>query len=111
MPDEKLRRIAIADGSPAFRTAAANYVADLPGYVLAGTSDTALQALSLAIPHTYVINAARTVLMEDPGTFTMPFSTAVLALTVFNLVVFTSGLWLLHRSMQYARKMGMLSGY
>jgi ABC-2 type transport system permease protein len=70
-----------------------------------------LQALSLAIPHTYVINAARTVLMEDPGTFTMPFSTAVIALTVFNLVVFTSGLWLLHRSMQYARKMGMLSGY
>jgi ABC-2 type transport system permease protein len=70
-----------------------------------------LQALSLAIPHTYVINAARTVLMEDPGTFTMPFSTAVIALTVFNLVVFTSGLWLLHRSMQYARKMGVLSGY
>jgi ABC-type polysaccharide/polyol phosphate export permease len=70
-----------------------------------------LQALSLAIPHTYVINAARTVLMEDPGTFTMSFSTAAIALTVFNLVVFTSGLWLLHRSMQYARKMGMLSGY
>jgi ABC-2 type transport system permease protein len=70
-----------------------------------------LQVLSLAIPHTYVINAARTVLMEDPGTFNMPFSTAAIALTVFNLVVFTSGLWLLHRSMQYARKMGMLSGY
>jgi ABC-2 type transport system permease protein len=70
-----------------------------------------LQALSLAIPHTYVINAARTLLMEDPGTFTMSFRTAAIALTVFNLVVFTSGLWLLHRSMQYARKMGMLSGY
>ena len=70
-----------------------------------------LQKLSLAIPHTYVINAARTLLMEDPGTFTMSFRTAAIALTVFNLVVFTSGLWLLHRSMQYARKMGMLSGY
>jgi ABC-2 type transport system permease protein len=70
-----------------------------------------LQALSLAIPHTYVINAARTLLMEDPGTFTMSFRTAAIALTVFNLVVFTSGLWLLNRSMQYARKMGMLSGY
>jgi len=70
-----------------------------------------LQALSLAIPHTYVINAARTLLMEDPGTFTMSFRTAAIALTVFNLVVFTSGLWLFHRSMQYARKMGMLSGY
>ena len=70
-----------------------------------------LQALSLAIPHTYVINAARTLLMEDPGTFSMSFRTAAIALTVFNLVVFSSGLWLLHRSMQYARKMGMLSGY
>ncbi len=70
-----------------------------------------LQKLSLAIPHTYVINAARTLLMEDPGTFTMSFRTAAIALTIFNLVVFTSGLWLLHRSMQYARKMGMLSGY
>jgi ABC-2 type transport system permease protein len=70
-----------------------------------------LQKLSLAIPHTYVINAARTLLMEDPGTFTMSFRTAAIALTIFNLVVFSSGLWLLHRSMQYARKMGMLSGY
>jgi DNA-binding NarL/FixJ family response regulator len=47
MPEERVRRIAIADSSPAFRTAAANFVSDLPGFELAGTSDTALQALTL----------------------------------------------------------------
>jgi ABC-2 type transport system permease protein len=70
-----------------------------------------LRALSWAIPHTYVINSARTVLMEDPGSFSISFGSAALALTLFNLVVFTGGLWLFNRSLQYARKMGMLSGY
>jgi ABC-2 type transport system permease protein len=70
-----------------------------------------LRALSWAIPHTYVINAARTVLMEDPGSFSISFGGASIALTLFNVVVFTIGLWLFHRSLQYARKMGMLSGY
>lgn len=44
---ERLRRIAIADSSPAFLSAAANYVNHLPGYTLAGTSETAMQALTL----------------------------------------------------------------
>ena len=44
---ERVRRIAIADSSPAFRSAAANFVQDLPGYTLAGATDTAPQALSL----------------------------------------------------------------
>lgn len=70
-----------------------------------------LQTLSLAIPHTYVINSARDVLMDDPGTFSIPFGTAILALTIFNVVVFSLGLWLFAKSLQYARKMGMLSGY
>jgi ABC-2 type transport system permease protein len=70
-----------------------------------------LRALSWAIPHTYVINSARAVLMTDPGTFSIPFGTAMIALTGFNVVVFSIGLWLFSRSLQYARKMGMLSGY
>lgn len=70
-----------------------------------------LQTLSLAIPHTYVINSARAVLMEDPGTFSIPFGTAVIALLIFNVIVFGLGLWAFARSLQYARKMGMLSGY
>lgn len=47
MPEERLRRIAIADSSPAFLTAAASYISNLPGYVLAGTSDNASQAVTL----------------------------------------------------------------
>jgi ABC-2 type transport system permease protein len=70
-----------------------------------------LQTLAWAIPHTYVINASRTVLMEDPGTFTVPFDTAVIALLVFNVVVMSAGLWMFSRSLEYGRKMGMLSGY
>ena len=61
MSDARLLQIAIADGSPAFLTAAANYVADLPGYVLAGTADTALQALTL------VSSAGPDVLLLDLG--------------------------------------------
>ncbi|MGH8952670.1 MAG: ABC transporter permease [Acidimicrobiia bacterium] len=70
-----------------------------------------LQTLSWAIPHTYVINASRAVLMEDPGSFVVPFDTAVLALLIFNVVVMSIGLWLFSRSLEYGRKMGMLSGY
>lgn len=70
-----------------------------------------LQALAWAIPHTYVINSARYVLMSDPGSFSISFGSAVLALVVFNLVMYTFGLWLFSRALQYARKMGMLSGY
>lgn len=70
-----------------------------------------LQTLSWAIPHTYVINASRAVLMDDPGSFVIPFDTAVLALAIFNIVVMTLGLWLFSRSLEYGRKMGMLSGY
>ena len=70
-----------------------------------------LQTLAWAIPHTYVINASRAVLMEDPGSFTIPFNSAVLALLIFNVVVMTIGLWMFTRSLEYGRKMGMLSGY
>jgi hypothetical protein len=49
--------------------------------------------------------------MDDPGSFVIPFDTAVLALAIFNIVVMTLGLWLFSRSLEYGRKMGMLSGY
>ena len=90
MSAERLRRIAIADGSPAFLTAAANYVADLPGYVLAGTSNTALQAPKL------VSSAGPDVLLLDLGTPPVrglemvkrvkaePGAPAVVAMTLFH---------------------------
>jgi DNA-binding NarL/FixJ family response regulator len=42
-----LQRIAIADDSPAFLAAAAGYIASLPGYSVAGTANSARDALAL----------------------------------------------------------------
>src|SRR5918996_3706364 len=61
MSDLRPLRIAIADGSPAFLSAAANYIAHLPGFVLAGTANTAMQALGL------VSSAGPDVLLLDLG--------------------------------------------
>ena len=70
-----------------------------------------LRVLALAIPHTYVINAARSVLMDDPGTFVMTFQTATTSLSIFCVLVLSLALWLFHRALQYARTEGILSGY
>jgi len=90
MSDERLRRIAIADSSPAFLTAAANYVAELPGYILAGTSNTALQAPTL------VSSSGPDVLLLDLGSPPVrglemvrrlkaePGAPAVVAMTLFH---------------------------
>jgi DNA-binding NarL/FixJ family response regulator len=43
----RARRIAIADDSPAFVSAVSTYVESLPGYELAGTARTSVQALDL----------------------------------------------------------------
>lgn len=87
---ERLRRIAIADSSPAFLSAAANHIADLPGYMLAGTSDTAMQALAL------VSSAGPDVLLLDLGSPPVrglemvkrvkakPGAPAVVAMTLFH---------------------------
>jgi DNA-binding NarL/FixJ family response regulator len=90
MCNERLRRIAIADASPAFLTAAANYIAALPGYVLAGTADTAMQAPAL------VTSAGPDVLLVDLGRpsapglemvkrlKSAPGAPAVVAMTLFH---------------------------
>jgi ABC-2 type transport system permease protein len=70
-----------------------------------------LKPLSWVVPHTYVINAARAALMDDPGTFVVTFSTAVLALSVFNVVALLVGVWTFGRALQYARRAGSLGGY
>jgi len=44
---QKPRKVAIADDSPAFLAAAATYVASLPGFMLAGIASTAPQAIAL----------------------------------------------------------------
>lgn len=71
-----------------------------------------LRIFSYAVPHMYVIEAARHLLMVSPPS-TRVFGPvgAVVALVVFNVVVFSLALPLFSRSLQYARKLGLLSGY
>ncbi len=70
-----------------------------------------LRPLSWLIPHTYVINGSRSLLMTDPGSFEMPVSTALLVLTGFSIVAFPLGMLAFRKSLETSRRMGMLSGY
>ncbi len=49
--------------------------------------------------------------MADPGAFEIAPSTAYIVLAGFSIVVFPLGMWAFRRSLEVARKMGMLSGY
>ena len=87
--EPRVRRVAIADDSPAFLSAAASYVTTLPGFQLAGTARTAPQTIDL------VENSMPDVLLLDlrlapkrgelvrrvKATAAAP---AVVALTLFN---------------------------
>ena len=70
-----------------------------------------LQPLSYLIPHTYAINGARTAFTANPGDFTISFQQSAVALGVFSIIVLPLGIWLFGRSLEYARRMGLLSGY
>jgi ABC-2 type transport system permease protein len=70
-----------------------------------------LSAFSFAIPHTYAVTAAREQLMADAGSFTIPVGVALWFLTGFAVIVGGGGVLLFQRTLKYARKMGMLSGY
>lgn len=73
---------------------------------------TALRALSWVIPHTYVIAALRKTLMPEGGLLAgVTSSEAVLLLFAFCAVAYPLSLWLFGRSLEYGRKMGLLSGY
>ncbi len=84
-----VRRIAIADDSPAFLAAAAGYIASLPGCTLAGTASSALDALVL------IESAAPDLLLLDLGLAptrglemvrrikASPSAPAIVALTLF----------------------------
>jgi ABC-2 type transport system permease protein len=67
--------------------------------------------ISYALPHTYVINATRTALMEDPGTFQMSTTTAIVALLIFNVVFLVGGFYTFRKALEFSRKMGTLGGY
>jgi ABC-2 type transport system permease protein len=71
-----------------------------------------LRSLSWLIPHTYVIQALRRVLMPSGEVLAGPTAgQAMLALLAFAVVLYPIALWLFGRTLEYGRKIGALSGY
>lgn len=71
-----------------------------------------LRALSWLIPHTYVLQALRRVLMPAGDQLTGPSTLRAMgALLAFCLVLYPMALWLFTRSLNLGRKMGVLAGY
>lgn len=70
-----------------------------------------LKFFSYLIPLTYVINGARGLLMANPGTFTIDYSTAMTVLVTFTVIVLPLGVWMFRRTLELARRLGLLSGY
>jgi ABC-2 type transport system permease protein len=64
---------------------------------------------SYLVPHSYVISAARDVLVRNPPPGEMAALTACCALIVFCAVAFSVGLWLFEQTLQFARRSGVLS--
>lgn len=70
-----------------------------------------LRWVSFLVPHTYTIDLGRAFLMQAPPPPVVSIEQAVLGLAVFSVFGLAAGLWLFSRSLQYSRKMGLLSGY
>lgn len=71
-----------------------------------------LRDVSVLIPQTHVLSALRKSLMPAGAGVTGPsFGKAMVALILFNVVLYPISFWLLSRSLNYGRKMGLLSGY
>jgi ABC-2 type transport system permease protein len=71
-----------------------------------------LRAIAWLIPHTYVIQALRKILMADGEVLSGPTALqASLALLGFCIVMYPLALWVFGRTLDYGRKIGALSGY
>jgi ABC-2 type transport system permease protein len=64
---------------------------------------------SYLVPHTYVIDATRQLLMDDPSVGQLPPALSVGILAVFCVVSFVAGLFVFDRSLRLARRLGILS--
>ncbi|MGD2101033.1 MAG: ABC transporter permease [Acidimicrobiia bacterium] len=70
------------------------------------------RSLSWVIPHTYVMQALRRVLMPEGEVLPGPTGgQAIVALLVFSAVMYPISLWVFGRALNYGRKVGALSGY
>jgi ABC-2 type transport system permease protein len=71
-----------------------------------------LRLISYLLPQTYVIGAIRSALMPDNASLSGPTGLdAIIPLVVFVVVIYGFGLWLYGRSLNLARKMGLLASY
>lgn len=71
-----------------------------------------LQALSTVFVHTYVISGLRHALLPAGDSLSGPTAgEAVVVLSILAVVLVPLSLWVFSRSMEYGRRMGLLSGY
>lgn len=71
-----------------------------------------LQSVSWFIPHTYVVDALRQLLLDGgEASSRVSIGTAVLALAAFSVVAYAVGLALFSKSLHYARERGILGSY
>lgn len=71
-----------------------------------------LQALSWAIPHTYVADALRQLLIDAPDTGARAtVGEALIALVAFNVIAYAVGLTMFRRSLRFAQQHGLLGNY
>lgn len=71
-----------------------------------------LRVISWMIPHTYVLQALRRVLLPAGAELSGPSAfQASLALLAFSVLIYPIALWLYGRTFEFGRKMGLLSGY
>ena len=70
-----------------------------------------LRNLAWFIPHTYVFQALRTVLMPEGEVLPGPSATqAIWFLIGFSVILYPLALWVFGRTLEYGRKIGALSG-
>jgi ABC-2 type transport system permease protein len=70
-----------------------------------------LRWIAFVVPETYVMDAGRQLLMSDPPPALVSLPTAIVVLVAIALVASGLGTVLFSRSLQYSRRMGLLSGY
>jgi ABC-2 type transport system permease protein len=71
-----------------------------------------LRVISWVIPQTYVVQANRKLLMTHGADIAGPsLFTSLTILTIFSVVGLTLAMWVLGRTMDYARRVGVLGGY
>lgn len=71
-----------------------------------------IRALSWLIPHTYAITGIRHLLLAEGQTVPGPtVGQALIALTLFNLLMYPIVMWAYGRIMETGRRTGVLSGY